>query len=181
MSVENLRAIGIDPGSRVTGIGVVEARGQSLHYIYSECVRAGNGPLGSRLVLIYEHIQEAIAQYRPAVGAIEKVFMAANPQSALVLGQARGSAMLALANNELEISEYSALEIKRAVTGTGRATKQQIQHMVRVLLGMDRNPPQDAADALACAICHLHLSQGEKRRVLAESETVGSEAGGVRP
>jgi crossover junction endodeoxyribonuclease RuvC len=88
--------------------------------------------------------------------------------------------MLALANNELEISEYSALEIKRAVTGTGRATKQQIQHMVRVLLGMDRNPPQDAADALACAICHLHLSQGEKRRVLAESETVGSEAGGVR-
>ena len=93
MPVENIRVIGIDPGSRVTGIGVVEARGQSLHYIYSECVRTGDGPLGPRLGTIHGRIRDAIDQYRPTAGAIEKVFMSTNPRSALVLGQARGSAL----------------------------------------------------------------------------------------
>ena len=120
----------------------------------------GTGSLASRLVMIHERIREVIEAYQPEAGAVEKVFMAKNPQSALVLGQARGSALLALAQSELDLSEYSALEIKRAVTGTGRATKEQVQHMIRVLLGMDRKPPQDAADALACAICHIHSSQG---------------------
>ena len=169
MPVEALRTIGIDPGSRVTGIGVVEARGQSLHYIHSECVRTGTGSLGSRLVQIHQRIREVISRFQPVSGAIEKVFVSANPQSALVLGQARGSALLALAESDLEISEYSALEIKRAITGTGRADKEQVQHMVRVLLGMDRKPPQDAADALACAICHLHHAEGRQRQTVAQA------------
>ena len=161
MPVKIIRAIGIDPGSRITGIGVVEARGNTLQYIHSESVRVGAGPLASRLVLIHERIQDVIATFGPKSGAVEKVFLAANPQSALVLGQARGSALLALAQNGVETSEYTALEIKRAVTGTGRATKEQVQHMVRILLGMNRKPAQDAADALACAICHLHVAQGQ--------------------
>ena len=117
-----------------------------------------------KAVMIHERIREVIEAYQPEAGAVEKVFMAKNPQSALVLGQARGSALLALAQSELDLSEYSALEIKRAVTGTGRATKEQVQHMIRVLLGMDRKPPQDAADALACAICHIHSSPPSSRR-----------------
>ncbi len=162
MAQKAIRAIGIDPGSRVTGIGVVEAQGQTLKHIHSESVRLGSGPLATRLVAIYERIQEIVQVHEPQVGAIEKVFLASNPQSALVLGQARGSALLALAQQDLETSEYSALEIKRAVTGTGRASKEQVQHMVRILLGLNRRPPQDAADALACAICHLHMSQGQR-------------------
>ena len=168
MPVKKLRAIGIDPGSRVTGIGVVEAEGASLKHLHSECVRVGTGSLASRLVMIHKRIREVIEAYQPEAGAVEKVFLAKNPQSALVLGQARGSALLALAQSELDLSEYSALEIKRAVTGTGRATKEQVQHMIRVLLGMDRKPPQDAADALACAICHIHNSQGH---VIAGTDT----------
>ena len=161
MAQASIRAIGIDPGSRITGIGVVEAQGQKLRHVHSESVRLGTGSLSSRLVLLYDRIEEIVGTYQPDVGAIEKVFLASNPQSALVLGQARGSALLAMAQQGLEASEYSALEIKRAVTGTGRATKEQVQHMVRVLLGLSRKPAQDAADALACAICHLHASQGQ--------------------
>ena len=159
MPVEALRTIGIDPGSRVTGIGVVEARGQSLHYIHSECVRTGTGSLGSRLVQIHQRIREVISRFQPVSGAIEKVFVSANPQSALVLGQARGSALLALAESDLEISEYSALEIKRAITGTGRADKEQVQHMVKSLLKLAAAPREDAADALAAALCHAHTQQ----------------------
>ena len=169
MAHKAIRAIGIDPGSRVTGIGVVETQGQTLKHIHSESVRLGSGPLATRLVAIYERIQEIVQVHKPQVGAIEKVFLASNPQSALVLGQARGSALLALAQKDLETSEYSALEIKRAVTGTGRASKEQVQHMVRILLGLNRRPPQDAADALACAICHLHMSQGQREGLLLAS------------
>ena len=160
MPSETFRTIGIDPGSRVTGIGVVEARGQSLHYIHSECVRVGTGSLGARLVAIHQRIQAVIDRYQPTSGAIEKVFVSANLQSALVLGQARGSALLALAQSDLEISEYSALEIKRAITGTGRAGKEQVQHMVKTLLKLPAAPKEDAADALAAALCHLHSRQG---------------------
>ena len=180
MSSKVFRTIGIDPGSRVTGIGVVEARGQSLHYIHSECVRVETGSLGSRLVSIHQRIQEAIGRFEPASGAIEKVFISANPQSALVLGQARGSALLALAQSGLEVNEYSALEIKRAITGTGRAGKDQVQHMVRVLLSMDRKPPQDAADALACAICHLHYAKVRQRQADAGAGVSAGDAGGLQ-
>ncbi len=162
-TVTPIRVLGIDPGSRVTGVGVVEVDGQSLRHVHSECIRAGDGELGGRLAVIYSGVGDAIAQYQPQSVAIERVFLATNPHAALILGHARGCAMLAAVNQGLAVSEYSALEIKRSVVGTGRAEKEQVQHMVRVLLGMDRKPPSDAADALACAICHIHTVQVEQR------------------
>tara|TARA_B100000686_G_scaffold320318_1_gene371865 strand:+ start:368 stop:775 length:408 start_codon:yes stop_codon:yes gene_type:complete len=132
-----------------------------------------------RLVAIHQRIQAVIDRCQPTSGAIEKVFVSANPQSALVLGQARGSALLALAQSDLDISEYSALEIKRSITGTGRAGKEQVQHMVRVLLSMDRKPPQDSADALACAICHLHHSEGRLRQTAAGVSVLSKDMKGL--
>ena len=156
-----IRILGIDPGSRVTGVGVVELEGHSLRHIHSACIRAGEGELGSRLAAIYRGVSGVIQDWEPQSAAVERVFLASNPHAALILGHARGSAMLAAVNHGLPISEYSALEIKRSVVGTGSAVKEQ--HMVRVLLGMDYKPPVDAADALACAICHLHTAEGERR------------------
>ena len=158
-----IRILGIDPGSRVTGVGVVELEGHSLRHIHSACIRAGEGELGSRLAAIYRGVSGVIQDWEPQSAAVERVFLASNPHAALILGHARGSAMLAAVNHGLPISEYSALEIKRSVVGTGSAVKEQVQHMVRVLLGMDYKPPVDAADALACAICHLHTAEGERR------------------
>ena len=158
-----IRILGIDPGSRVTGVGVVELEGHSLRHIHSACIRAGEGELGSRLAAIYRGVSGVIQDWEPESAAVERVFLASNPHAALILGHARGSAMLAAVNHGLPISEYSALEIKRSVVGTGTAAKEQVQHMVRVLLGMDYKPPVDAADALACAICHLHTAEGERR------------------
>ncbi|MBR02151.1 MAG: crossover junction endodeoxyribonuclease RuvC [Acidiferrobacteraceae bacterium] len=175
--VNTFRILGIDPGSRVTGVGVVESRGQSLYHVHSECVRAGDGDLGSRLAVIYERIQAVIDECRPHGAAIEKVFMAANPQAALILGHARGVALLAAVQQGLAVAEYSALEIKRAVVGAGSAGKGQVQHMVRVLLGMDHEPPQDAADALACAICHIHTAQGAQHlatAAMADAHSAGN-------
>jgi|TARA_B100000929_G_scaffold260146_2_gene224265 crossover junction endodeoxyribonuclease RuvC len=115
------------------------------------------------LATIYSGVSEVIQDWRPQSAAVERVFLASNPHAALILGHARGSAMLAAVNQGLPISDYSALEIKRSVVGTGSAAKEQVQHMVRVLLSMDHKPPIDAADALACAICHLHTAEGERR------------------
>ena len=162
-SMTAIRILGIDPGSRVTGVGVVELEGHSLRHIHSACIRAGEGELGSRLAAIYRGVSGVIQDWEPQSAAVERVFLASNPHAALILGHARGSAMLAAVNHGLPISEYSALEIKRSVVGTGSAAKEQVQHMVRVLLGMDYKPPVDAADALACAICHLHTAEGERR------------------
>ena len=162
-SMTAIRILGIDPGSRVTGVGVVELEGHSLRHIHSACIRAGEGELGSRLAAIYRGVSGVIQDWEPESAAVERVFLASNPHAALILGHARGSAMLAAVNHGLPISEYSALEIKRSVVGTGSAAKEQVQHMVRVLLGMDYKPPVDAADALACAICHLHTAEGERR------------------
>ena len=154
-----LRVLGIDPGSRVTGVGVVEADGQALHHIHSACIRVGDGDLGPRLVRIYQGVVDVIDQHGPKEVALEQVFLARNPRAALVLGHARGSALLAAVHRQRVLAEYSALEIKRAVVGTGRAAKEQVQHMVKILLGLERNPPADAADALGCAICHIHTRQ----------------------
>ena len=115
------------------------------------------------MAAIYRGVSGVIQDWEPESAAVERVFLASNPHAALILGHARGSAMLAAVNHGLPISEYSALEIKRSVVGTGSAAKEQVQHMVRVLLGMDYKPPVDAADALACAICHLHTAEGERR------------------
>jgi crossover junction endodeoxyribonuclease RuvC len=156
-----MRILGIDPGSRITGFGVVQVlRNGKLQYITSGCIRAPTGELAERLKSIYDGIIEIIASFQPTVFAAERVFMARNADSALKLGQARGAALCAGINGGLDVSEYSATEIKSAIVGRGRADKQQIQHMVRVLLDLNRAPQADAADALACAICHAHHSIG---------------------
>lgn len=139
---------------------VLVASDGSLAYVDSGCVRAEAGNQSQRLKIIYDGVCEAIRFYRPDVIAIEKVFMARNADSALKLGQARGAAICAGMNHALEAREYTALQIKRAVVGTGHARKQQVQHMVKALLGLSDMPQADAADALACAICHVHYAVG---------------------
>jgi crossover junction endodeoxyribonuclease RuvC len=152
-----MRILGIDPGSRITGFGVVNVlRNGRLQYIASGCVRVGKGELVERLKIIYDGIGEIIGTYQPSVVAIEKVFVAHNVDSALKLGQARGAAITAGANHALPLAEYSARQIKSAVVGRGSAEKRQVQHMVKVLLELSGMPAADAADALACAICHAH-------------------------
>ncbi len=157
-----MQILGIDPGSRVTGFGVVRlSRTGKVEYVASGCVRTPpDGSLARRLKVVYDGLREIIAHYRPEMFVIEKVFMAANADSALKLGGARAAALLAAANCELPIAEYTALQIKRAVVGRGRADKAQVQHMVRALLALPRTPQTDAADALACAICHAHYAAG---------------------
>lgn len=151
--------MGIDPGSRITGVGVIKAQGSQLQHVYSESLVLPKDDLALRLQDIYSRLQTIIAQARPDVVAIEKVFLAKNPQSALVLGHARGAAMLAAVNNNLPITEYSATEIKKTVVGRGRADKAQVQHMMRVLLKLRVAPQEDASDALAAAVCHAHHQQ----------------------
>jgi crossover junction endodeoxyribonuclease RuvC len=154
-----MKVLGIDPGSRLTGFGVVQVlRNGRLHYVASGCVRTGKGELTARLKIVYDGVAEVIETYQPSMLAIEKVFVAYNADSALKLGQARGAALCAAANHALAVAEYTALQVKRAVVGKGHAEKRQVQHMVKALLGLDAAPPADAADALACAICHAHFA-----------------------
>lgn len=148
--------LGIDPGSQITGVGVIEAQGTRLRHLYSQSLRLPKAELSIRLGELYSALQAVIAQTHPDIVAIEKVFIAKNPQSALVLGHARGAAMLAAVNNHLPVIEYSATEIKKTVVGRGRADKAQVQHMMRVLLGLRVAPDVDSADALAAAVCHAH-------------------------
>ena len=148
--------LGIDPGSKITGVGVLQAKGSDLTYLYCESLKLPSGELSERLQQIYQRLDAIIEKTQPDVVAIERVFLAKNPQSALVLGHARGAAMLAAVNHNLPIIEYSATEIKKSVVGKGRADKQQVQHMMRVLLGLRVTPESDAADALAAAVCHAH-------------------------
>ncbi len=156
-----MRVLGIDPGSRITGFGMVQiAVDGRLGYLGSGCVRSASGNQAERLKAIYDGVSEVIRTYHPDVIAIERVFMARNADSALKLGQARGAAICAGIQHALEPCEYTALQIKRAVVGNGQAAKQQVQHMVRVLLGLTGTPSVDAADALACAICHAHYALG---------------------
>jgi crossover junction endodeoxyribonuclease RuvC len=156
-----MRILGIDPGSRITGFGVVNVLSNGkVQYVVSGCVRTAKGALGDRLKTIYDGMHEIIAKYQPGVVVIEKVFLARNADSALKLGQARGAAITASANNSLPVSEYTARQIKRAVVGKGAADKRQVQHMVKALLDLSGTPQADAADALACAICHAHHMNG---------------------
>lgn len=148
--------LGIDPGSRITGFGIVREGGNGCEYVTSGCIRLGNGPFPERLKQIFDGLGELIGQYQPQVLSIEQVFMARNPDSALKLGQARGAAIVAAVNAGLEVYEYSARQVKQAVVGTGAADKTQVQHMVTQLLGLSGTPQADAADALAIALCHSH-------------------------
>jgi crossover junction endodeoxyribonuclease RuvC len=156
-----MRILGIDPGSRITGFGVVQVlRNGRIEYIASGCVRVPRGEIAGRLKTVFDGVTEIIRTYQPTVLAIEKVFMAKNADSALKLGQARGAAILAGANLMLDIAEYTALQIKRTAVGQGHAGKQQVQHMIKALLALNTVPKSDAADALACAICHAHHAVG---------------------
>lgn len=157
----SLRILGIDPGLRATGFGVIEQQGAHLHYVASGCVRTDEkGDLPARLKTLLDGIREVVAIYAPHQTAIEKVFVNVNPQSTLLLGQARGAAISALVLADLPVAEYTALQIKQAVVGHGKAAKEQVGHMVQRLLALDGEPGKDAADALACAICHAHGGQG---------------------
>jgi crossover junction endodeoxyribonuclease RuvC len=151
--------LGIDPGSRITGFGIIETQGRSMSYVTSGCIRVKEGTLSERLQQIYDGIAEVIRKYNPTEAAIEQVFMAKNPDSALKLGQARGVAIVAASSHALDVAEYSARQIKQAVVGTGGADKEQVQHMVTSLLNLSARPQADAADGLAVAICHSNTMQ----------------------
>ena len=155
------RILGIDPGLRITGFGVLDKSGQKLAYVTSGCIKTPQqGALSERLKAILDGLAEVIADCRPEQIAIEKVFVNVNPQSTLLLGQARGTAICAAVMHDLPVSEYTALQVKQAVVGNGHANKDQVQEMVKRLLKLAGAPSPDAADALACAICHAHGGQG---------------------
>ena len=153
---ERQRILGIDPGSRLTGFGVLDCASNCATYVASGAVRTGEGAFPERLRMIFHSIREIVEEYQPDVVAIESVFMHRNAGSALKLGQARSAAICATFGFELEIHEYAPREIKQAIVGTGAATKDQVLHMVRSLLELDGNPSPDAADALATALCYAH-------------------------
>ena len=137
--------------------------GSSLRYVTSGCVRSGSGELAGRLKIILEGLNGVIAEHAPTEVAVEKVFVNANPQSTLALGQARGTAICAAVLAGLPVAEYTALQVKQAVVGHGHAAKEQVQAMVKRLLALQGDPAADAADALACAICHAH-GKGQRYR-----------------
>jgi crossover junction endodeoxyribonuclease RuvC len=156
-----VRILGIDPGLRVTGFGVIDVVGHKQHYVASGCIRTpASGNLPERLKSILDGLDEVIRAYSPQMAALEKVFVNVNPQSTLLLGQARGAAICAVVMKDLPLAEYTALQVKQAVVGNGHADKEQVQDMVRRLLTLDGVPQADAADALACAICHAHGGLG---------------------
>jgi len=151
------RIIGIDPGSRLTGYGVIDADRGQLHFVACGVVKTTTSSSFSyRLNEIFEGINEVVQLHEPVVAAVEEVFLATNPRSALKLGHARGAAVVAVMQNGLTVFDYSARAVKQGVAGYGQADKKQVQHMVRVLLGLAGSPSSDAADALAVAICHAN-------------------------
>lgn len=154
------RILGLDPGLRVTGFGIVVSVGGRLEYVTSGCIRTPATGLPDRLRVIFEGVREVIASSRPTEVAVEKVFLNANPQSTLALGQARGAAICAAVSAALPVAEYTALQIKQAVVGNGHADKRQVQHMVMRLMRLAQPPLADAADALACAISHANSVRG---------------------
>jgi crossover junction endodeoxyribonuclease RuvC len=160
MKSAHTRILGVDPGLRVTGYGVIEKQGDRLVYISSGRVKTLAAELPERLKTILDGLCEVLARYAPEQVAIEKVFVNVNPQSTLLLGQARGTAICAAVLAGLPVAEYTALQIKQAVVGAGHARKEQVQEMVKRLLNLPAQPSADAADALACAICHAHGGQG---------------------
>lgn len=160
MSTAPIRILGIDPGLQATGFGVVDVDGSALRYVASGTVRTTEAPRGDlplRLKIIFDGVREVVERYAPTHASVEIVFVNVNPQSTLLLGQARGAALAALvAGVALPIAEYTALQMKKAVVGHGHARKEQIQTMVARLLNLKAEPGRDAADALGLAICHAH-------------------------
>lgn len=153
---ETVRILGIDPGSRLTGFGVVDCRRDVATYVASGAVRSLDGEFPDRLRTIFDSVAEIVTRYQPDVVVIESVFMHRNASSALKLGHARSAAICATFNAEVVVYEYAPREIKQAIVGSGAATKEQVQHMIRQLLKLDGDPSPDAADALAAALCHAN-------------------------
>ena len=156
-----MRILGIDPGLRTTGFGVIDTEGAKLHYVASGTIKTDAvdiGQLPARLKIIFDGVREVTARYQPACASVEIVFVNVNPQSTLLLGQARGAALTALVSNDLEVAEYTALQMKKAIVGHGQARKEQVQEMVMRLLALPGLPGKDAADALGLAICHAHAA-----------------------
>ena len=150
-----IRILGIDPGSRVTGFGVIDLHGRQQTYVASGCIKTPpKAVLSERIAVLFEHITEVIDTYQPTVSAIEQVFVNVNPAATLMLGQARGACVAALVHGKLPVHEYTALQVKQAVVGQGQAAKEQVQHMVVQMLRLNGTPSTDAADALAVAITH---------------------------
>jgi crossover junction endodeoxyribonuclease RuvC len=156
-----MRILGIDPGLQTTGFGVVDGHGQELRYVASGTISTMHlerGDLPARLKVLYDGIGELCTRYQPDAAAIEIVFVNVNPQSTLLLGQARGACITALVVNALPVAEYTPMQMKQAVAGTGKAAKTQVQHMVQRLLQLPGLPGKDAADALGLAITHAHAA-----------------------
>ena len=182
-----MRVLGIDPALRTTGFGVIDVEGPHLHYVASGTIKTeaiDSGHLPGRLKVIYDGIREITARYSPTCASIEIVFVNVNPQSTLLLGQARGAAITGLVAAGLDVSEYTALQMKKSIVGHGHAKKEQIQEMVMRLLHLPGLPGKDAADALGLAICHAHAAKSfaaiEKATQRERSVTAQYKGGRVR-
>jgi crossover junction endodeoxyribonuclease RuvC len=157
-----MRILGVDPGSVITGYGLIDQRDRQSYYVTSGCIRVGKKSFAERLSVIFEDLSVLIEKYQPTLLAIEQVFVHKNVASALKLGQARGVAIVAAARQGLPLAEYSPRQIKKAIVGYGAAEKNQVQQMVQMLLGLSGLPQADAADALAVALCHAYQVQWDK-------------------
>ncbi|OAH97319.1 crossover junction endodeoxyribonuclease RuvC [Methylomonas methanica] len=157
------RILGIDPGSRITGYGVVESTPRGIRYVASGCIRIKSDEFPERLKQIFDGVSQVIELYRPEQMAIEQVFMHKNADSALKLGQARGAAICATLNRDLPVFEYAARQVKQALVGKGNADKLQVQHMVKILLSIQGDMQIDASDALAIGLCHSHYQETAMR------------------
>ncbi len=153
-----MRILGIDPGSRVTGFGVIDSDGRHSRHVHSGCIRTQNQDFPARLGEIFTGIQVVLENYAPQQVAVEQVFMSSNASSALKLGHARGAAVTAVVMQQLPVYEYTPRAVKKALVGTGAAEKDQVQHMIRLLLSLRQPMGLDESDALAVALCHAHTS-----------------------
>jgi crossover junction endodeoxyribonuclease RuvC len=158
------RILGIDPGSRITGFGVIDSDGRRSHHVASGCIRTGGGAFSARLGEIFAGLQDIVRSHSPDEVAVEQVFVARNAASALKLGHARGAAVTAVVTAGCPVYEYSPREVKLALVGVGGAEKEQVQHMVRLILTLGKRLQVDASDALAVALCHAH-AHGNARRL----------------
>ncbi|HOP18258.1 MAG: crossover junction endodeoxyribonuclease RuvC [Chromatiaceae bacterium] len=158
------RVLGIDPGSRVTGYGVIETDGVRSRHLASGCIRTAAGDFPARLGEIFHGVREVLVEWRPQQVAVEQVFVSRNAASALKLGQARGAAISAVVTLDLQVFEYTPAAVKQGLVGNGRAEKEQVQHMVRVILGLQGKMALDESDALAVALCHAH-SHATRRQI----------------
>ena len=171
-----MRILGIDPGLQIAGFGVIDVDGQSLSYVASGTIKTTHmvqAGLPARLKVLYEGVREVVARYQPDAASVEIVFVNVNPQATLLLGQARGACLTALVSTDLAVSEYTALQMKKAVAGYGKAGKAEVQEMVMRLLKLPSLPGKDAADALGLAITHAHVGPAMAR--LAQASGLGGD------